>query len=395
MKKVSLAVLGMYFSILSSFSQNSQTADTFYKKRNLKIDEINIVSSYYNQDGNNATTSGGIGSQKLTDVSTSIDLKLIGYDKRNRKHSFTAELGFDHYTSASSDKIDPSTISSASRNDRRIYPSIGWAVENENKGTTAGAGLYYSTEYDYQSVGMNLNFSKKTKKRDGEFTVKIQTYIDEIGAVYPIEFRTRADVSNSNFSRNTFAGSVSWSQIINRNLQVLFETEAIYQKGLLSLPFHRVYFADNSVHLEKLPSTRLKVPIGFRANYFLGDYLIIRGWYRHYRDDWNIRSNTFQVETSIKIDPFFSITPFYRFYEQSAADHFAPFALHTSSEFFYTSNYDLSKFNSHFFGAGLRLVPPDGVFKIQHWNALELRYGRYRKSIDLQSNIISMHLKFK
>jgi hypothetical protein len=320
---------------------------------------------------------------------------LIRHDKQNRKHSFIAELGFDQYTSASSDKIDPSTTSSASQSDRRIYPSINWTVENEIKGKAVGAGLYYSTEYDYQSLGGNLNFTKKTNNRDGEFTAKIQTYIDQISAIYPIELRNTTGLSNGNFGRNTFAGSASWSQIINRSLQVLFEAELIYQKGLLSLPFHRVYFIDNSVHLEKLPSTRLKVPFAFRANYFLGDFLIMRGWYRHYRDDWNIRSNTVQLETSIKINPFFSVTPFYRFYQQSAADYFAPFGLHSSSDSYYTSNYDLAKFNSHFFGAGVRLVPPDGVFKIQHWNAVEVRYGRYQKSIDLQSNIISMHLKFK
>jgi len=133
MKKLFLAVIGMYISILAAFSQTSPKADSAYKSRKLTFEEANLVSSYYKQDGNNAAVTGGIGSQKLTDISNTIDLKLSKYDKRNRKHTFIGEFGIDHYTSASSDQIDPKTISSASSADTRFYPSLGWSMENENK----------------------------------------------------------------------------------------------------------------------------------------------------------------------------------------------------------------------------------------------------------------------
>jgi hypothetical protein len=395
MKKITLAVLGMYFSILSAFSQNSQQADSTYKTRKLKFEEANIVSSYYQQDGDNATVTGGLGSQKLTDISTSLDLKLVRHDKSGRKHSFSVELGIDHYTSASSDKIDPTTISSASHADTRFYPSIGWTIENESNGLTAGAGLSYSSEYDYQSFGGHLNFSKKTKNRNGEFSGKLQAYIDHISAIYPIELRAALAGTSPDMTRNTYSGTFSWSQIINKNLQIMLEGELVYQKGWLGLPFHRVYFKDNTVHVEQLPSMRLKVPIGLRANYFVGDGVIVRAWYRYYKDDWSIQSNTLQLETSIKLNPFFSVTPFYRFYQQTAADYFATFAMHTAADDYFTSNYDLSKFNSHFYGVGFRMAPPAGVLNIQHVNTLEIRYGHYQKNIDMNANIISLHVKFK
>ena len=395
MKKISLAVLGMYFGILAAFSQNTQKIDSAYRSRKLRFEEANIVSSYYKQDGNNAVVTGGIGSQNLSDISTSIDVKLVKYDKRNRKHNLSIELGIDHYTSASSDKIDPATISSASSADNRFYPSVGWTLENEKKGSSIGAGLYYSSEYDYQSLGGNISFSKKTKNRTGEFSAKLQVYNDHISAIYPVELRNSLAGFDPNMKRNTYSGTLSWSQIMNRNLQLMIEGELVYQEGWLGLPFHRVYFKDNSVHIEQLPSSRLKIPIGLRANYFLGDKLIIRSWYRYYKDDWNIRSHTLQLETSIKLSPFFSITPFYRFYTQTAADYFAPYAIHSATDRYYTSNYDLSEFNSHFFGAGFRMAPPAGVFNIQRVNSLEIRYGHYQKNIDMNSNIISLHVKFK
>jgi hypothetical protein len=403
MRKLFLSVIGMYLGILAAFSQNVSKSDSAYKQRRLSFEEANLVSSYYHQDGNNAAVTGGIGSQRLTDLSNSFDVKFSRYDRLNRKHSLTAEIGIDHYTSASSDKIDPSTISSASSADTRFYPSLGWTMENENKGTSIGAGLSYSNEFDYNSIGANVSFSKKTKNKNGEFSTKLQTYFDQVTLIYPIELRNSSPIEPGNSEENdyassprrTYSGNLAWSQIVNQQLQLSVEGEVVYQEGYLGLPFHRVYFNDKSVHVENLPSSRLKIPLGLRANYFIGDKLIFRSWYRYYFDDWGINSNAIQLETSYKISPFFSVTPFYRFYQQSAADYFASYGEHTGADEFFTSNYDLSKFSSSFFGAGLRLTPPEGVFNIQHVNMLELRYGHYRRTTGLNSNIISLNVKFK
>jgi len=40
--------------------------------------------------------------------------------------------------------------------------------------------------------------------------------------------------------------TVSYSQVVNKNLQVLFVGDIISQNGYLSPPFHRVYFADGA-----------------------------------------------------------------------------------------------------------------------------------------------------
>ena len=118
MKKLFLSTIALYVGVLAAFSQN--TTDSAYKMRKLSFEEANMVSSYYSQNGNHSAVTGGIGTEKLTDISTVFDLKMMKYDAKGRKHHFTGELGIDHYTSASSDKIDPHTISSASHADTRI-----------------------------------------------------------------------------------------------------------------------------------------------------------------------------------------------------------------------------------------------------------------------------------
>src|SRR5476649_2594964 len=104
MKRIFLSALAM-FALLQSFSQKA-TDSTGFKSRKLKLEEINLVSSYYTQDGNHSAVTGGIGSEKLTDIANVFDIKLTRYDKKMRKHTFTGEIGIDHYTSESSDQID-------------------------------------------------------------------------------------------------------------------------------------------------------------------------------------------------------------------------------------------------------------------------------------------------
>lgn len=398
MKKI-LLTAAYALALISAYAQ--QTIDsTGFKSRRLKIEEINLVSSYYSQNGENAAVTGGIGSEKLTDIANTIDLTLVKYDKKSRKHSFTGEIGIDHYTSASSDKIDLKANSSASHADTRIYPSLTWSVENENKGTTFGIGASSSSEFDYQSFGGNIFFSKKSKDKNGEFNVKLQTYLDRLKLIAPVELRPgfssgREEKDYPSASRNSYAGSVSYSQVINQRLSVMLLADVVKQDGYLSLPFHRVYFTDGSVHQENMPDSRFKLPLGIKANYFAGDKVIVRASYRFYTDDWGVLSNTANVEMPVKITPFFSVSPFFRYYDQTVAKYFAGYGQHHAAEEFYTSNYDLSKFESIFFGTGFRIVPPKGVFSNKHFNMLEIRYGHYNRSTKLNSDIITMNLKFR
>lgn len=397
MKRLFLTAFGI-IALLKSYAQPS--ADTTgFKPRTLQLEEINLVSSYYSQDGDHAAVTGGIGSQHLTDITNVFSIRLAKYDRKQRKHIFDAEVGMDHYTSASSDMIDLKANSSASYSDKRIYPSFGWTVDNEKKGRTWGIGISSSVETDYRSVGANIHFAQKTSDRNGEFSAQLQGYFDKVKQIRPIELRNGGVGDEEGVggmaNRTTLAGSLSWLQVINKNLQVMVMADLVHQQGFLSLPFYRVYFRDGSVHQEKLPDNRLKIPLGLRANYFLGDRIIVRSYYRFYKDNWGITAHTANIEVPVKITPFFSVSPFYRFYHQTAVNYFAPYGGHTAADAYYTSNYDLSTFNSHFLGAGVRLAPPKGVLGIGHFTMIELRYGHYTKNIDMNANVVSMNLRFK
>lgn len=391
MKYISLGVVSFYLNILNLFGQSKDS--TFYQSRKLKFEEVNFVTSYYHQNGNNSAVTGGIGTEKLSDFANLLDVSFSKTDRKNKQHNFVLELGIDSYTSASSDKIDPNTISSASMSDLRIYPSLSWNVENPKNGLTFGATASFSQEYDYTSIGGSVNIIKASTDRNREIGLKLQAFFDTWSVIYPVELRSSVS-SESQQPRNSFNAGLSLMQIINRNLQVLFLVEPAYQHGLLATKYQRVYFTDNSVQAENLPDNRYKLPIGLRANYFLGDRTIIRSLYRYYIDDWGIKAHTFDLETPVKLNPFFSLSPFYRFYTQTAADYFAPYGEHEVSEPYFTSDYDLSRFNSSFFGIGIRFAPPKGVF-FQRLSMLELRYGHYMQTTGLSSDIITLNMKIK
>lgn len=399
MKKLYLSTALLIFGFFGAFAQIP--SDTTYKSNQLKLDEINLISSYYQQNGNHSAVTGGIGTEKLFDFANVIDLKLSRYDNKYRKHTFIGELGIDTYTSASSDKIDPKTISSASARDVRVYPSLSWSVANENTRNTFGLNASSSTEYDYQSFGIGASYFKKSKNNNTEFGIKAQAYLDNLKQILPIELVPTTVTGASggqqypSANRNTISGTLSLSQVINKRFQVTLLTDLAYQQGFLSLPFHRVYFSNGELTTEKLPSTRLKLPLGLRANYFIGDRYILRSYFRYYTDNWGLKAQNIDMELVIKINPFFSISPFYRYYTQTASKYFSAYQTHQTSETYYSSNYSYAKFRSIYLGAGFRISPPKGVFGVQRLQMLEIRVGNYNRSEGLRATNFSLNLRLK
>jgi hypothetical protein len=192
-------------------------------------------------------------------------------------------------------------------------------------------------------------------------------------------------------------------QVITSRLQASISGELVYQKGLLSTPFHRVYFQGlDTAKIEKLPAARFKIPLSIRLNYFLADFAVLRSFLRYYHDNFGVEAFTGSFEPRFKINPFFSAYPFYRYHYQTQADHFAPYRQHSISENYYTSDYDLSGFESHSFGLGLHWSPLYGIDRFRLFSktrptlfrSIELRYTHYQRSDGLKANLIGLDFGF-
>jgi len=479
MKKIITIVV-----LFISFMSFSQTTNTEYKKRVLETTEVDIITSFYTQDGDNASVTGGIGTEKLTDLATSFTVSI----PLNDDDVLTIDATISAYTSASSSNLDPFDISGASGDgeddDRSSHISkeiatnaaspwvessgaskgdvwkslnISYSHSSDDRNTILGANANFASEYDYASIGLGGSFTKLFNKKNTEFSVKANIYLDNWKPAYPTELDSYLDDNqnlndghfqgidildqNGNIidknsstiwtpfkstliddtSRNTYSVSVSFSQILSKKSQLSLFFDLVQQNGWLGNPMQRVYFSDRDNYfignassipnytsptnkdvfqladdIERLPDSRLKLPIGARFNQYINEVVTLRTYYRYYYDDWGITSHTVNIELPIKISDTFTFYPSYRYYTQTAADYFAPFEQHTSTEEFYTSDYDLSEFNSNQFGIGFSYTD---IFAKRHiWKlglkSVDLKYDYYERNTGLNAGIISLGFKF-
>ncbi|WP_425236220.1 DUF3570 domain-containing protein [Ulvibacterium sp.] len=407
------------------FSQNESTT---YKKRVLEATEIDLLFSYYGQDGNNAAVTGGEGTEELTDATSSIVVQI----PMNEDDVLTVDVGISAYTSASSSNVNPldgnpnrqispfSASSGASRKDQLVHFNPSYRHSSDDRNSIWTGNAYVSSEYDYFSIGFGGGYTRLFNQKNTELSISGQLYFDSWNPQYPIELRegffdnritgngTYAPSSTvfDQENRNSYALSLGLSQILGKRMQASLFTDLVLQRGLLSTPFQRVYFEDANDFfiddfqladdVERLPESRFKLPIGARLNYFLGDAIVLRSYYRFYTDDWGITAHTASLEVPIKLNDTFTLYPAYRYYTQSEADYFYAKETALSTLDFYTSDYDLSKYHAHQYGMGIRYKDIFTRAKLFTFGlkSVDLRFNAYDRSDGLNAFIMTLGTTF-
>lgn len=458
-------------------------AAAVYKKRVLETSEVDFLSSYYTQDGNNASVTGGIGSEKLSDVTATIVVSV----PLNADDVLTVDAGISAYTSASSSNGNPFDIStsgasgrgSGGENDKSITKravsttigspwvsssgasksdvwssvSVDYAHSSDSRNTIWNADLAVANEFDYSSFGFGGGITQLFNEKNTTLGLSTKIYLDTWQPVYPTELKAYAKENgnlNSGFfngitilnqngnassnwrpvkgfslikdkGRNSYSVSLSFSQILSENAQFSIFLDVVKQQGWLSNPLQRVYFKDVSNYyignaasipnytspnnkdvfqladdIERLPSNRLKIPIGAQLNYYINETFTVRTYYRYYYDDWGIQSNTANIEIPIKISDKFTFYPSFRYYNQTKAKYFAPYEQNLSTSKYYTSDYDLSKFSGTQYGFGVSYTD---IFASSHvfnfgLKSIDFKYNHYQRNTAFKANFVGVGFKF-
>ncbi|NNM15800.1 MAG: DUF3570 domain-containing protein, partial [Bacteroidia bacterium] len=262
-----------------------------------------------------------------------------------------------------------------------------------------GAGL--SVESDYVSTNLSSAFSRYSKNEMNYYKVGTNIYFDKWVIIYPEEIRGTDRVYSETDNRNSYQVNFSFQRNLSKRINFSASISPSFQSGILSTPFHRVYFLEDSLPKnEQLPNTRWRVPLGFRLNTYINDYFVIRLAEGFYYDDFGIMAFHSQVELPMKSGLGFMFFPFYRYYTQTESDYFKSYKEHTNTTKYFTSDYDLSKFYSHKIGIGTRIAPLYGIGgnkKTATYSALkslELRLSLYLRSDDLSAFIIGSKFEF-
>jgi hypothetical protein len=430
------------FLFVFAASLQAQEDDNVYKKKVLDQTEVKLLTSYYSQDGDNASVSGGLGSEELTDIASAIVVSI----PLNEDDVLTIDANVSAYTSASSSNIDPFdgnqpadpfvASSGASRQDVWTNANVSYTHSSDDRNFIWAGNVSFANEYDYSSIGFGGSLTKLFNEKNTEIGLKANIYLDQWSPQYPIELRNGIGKSslakddskdfnldnytivgnqtyNTSFSnfetlnRNSYSLGFNVSQILSQRLQTVFLADVVYQEGLLSTPHQRIYFGDiedsfienfqlaNDV--ERLPDTRTKIAIGNRSSFYINENFIIRSYYRYYTDDWGINSHTAKLEVPIKIGTNFTFYPMYRFYTQTKADDFYLYNEALSTSEFYTSDYDLAAYDAHQYGLGFKYYDPLGQFNLSYLRlkSIDFEFNAYeRTNLNFTANIFSLGFNF-
>lgn len=417
-------------------AQRSSDSIAVFKKRVLESAEVDLLTSLYHQEGDNAAVSGGRGSEALTDGTAAIIISI----PLNADDILVIDGGISAYSSASSSNINPwdgrgvgdPFVASTGASHSDVWSNFTGTYQHhsDDRNTIWSGKLSVSNEYDYFSTGFGGSYSRLFNNKNTELGVHGNVYLDQWRIVYPAELRGASGIGgehgfninnytitgNPDYSpnfvpldrsdRKSYSVGLQFSQILSTWVQGSLALDLIHQTGLLSTPFQRVYFGDvaNAYienfqladDIERLPDTRLKTAVGGRLNFYISERVVIRSFYRYYFDDWGIRSNTAQIEVPVKVSDNFTVYPSYRFYQQTAADHFAPYEAHISTEQYYTSDFDLSGYQADQFGLGVSYTD---IFTKGHiWRfglkSIDLKLNFYQRDTGLRAGILSAGCKF-
>ena len=368
--------------------------------------EIDFLFSYYEQSGNHSAVTGGQGTEELHDYAGIIIVNVPVKENNNLR----IENGLSYFTSASHDNINPNTITSASYDDLTAYLDVTYGTYDTARRHSFGVNGRVQLEMHFGSISMGGYYSKLSKDLNREIKFSANFFADKwalrypIRKLYPYELKSTGIEYVDTDKRYSSNFNLIISQIVNKRLQASISVGVIIQTGLLSAPYHRVYFKDEDLpRVERLPNIRYRIPVAFRLHYFLGDRIIFRTFYRYYWDTFGVEAHTFNIEIPYKITNFISFQPFYRIHFQNGTTYFAPYKEHDSSAEYYTSDYDLSSFTSHFFGAGFRYSPAMGIskFKLSKkakksfiFHEIQFRGGSYYRTDGMKSMLLSCGLSF-
>jgi hypothetical protein len=393
MKKNYLLAGSLAFSLLVAKAQQAE------KQRSLVNEfEINAVYNHYLQDGNNSAVTGGKGTERLTIYGPSISTKrTIG------KHQVEFTLGSDIISSASTDRIDD-TYSSASRLDARTFSNLFYTQSFEKSKISITGGLSGSIESDYFSIGKHLGLSKTSYNEMQTFQIQAQLFNDDLRwgrldgngfqpemLIYPEELRYKEWYDE--YKRDSYNLNLGFTQVINTKNTFGAFAQLGYQHGLLATPFHRIIFKDNSRGVEQLPTDRYKTSLAARWNSFIKGRYILKNTLGGYWDSFGVLSIFMENETAVKINSQWTLAANLRWHQQRASRYFKGYKEHESTDRFYTSDYDYSKFATYDLGLAVK----HRSLRNNNWDLGEFafRYTYYHRTTDLNAHIISTTFTFK
>lgn len=224
----------------------------------------------------------------------------------------------DVWTSASVD-----IVASASQPVTEQRDELNVAATHAFEDFTIGGAYRFSIEPDYESHGGSLNAAWDFANKAATLKWSAGGSADHVG---------RAGDPNFSESASTLTTGLTFTQVLDVNtlLQLQYDLAAV--RGYQASAYRFVSFGSPGpcrasaplCRPERDPRERLRHALAIRARRALGTSWSLGAGYRAYLDDWGIFSHTAKADLAWAPQRRATIALSYRFYTQSAADHYKP-----------------------------------------------------------------------
>jgi hypothetical protein len=278
-----------------------------------------------------------------TDHTTVISPRLrlrapVASDETHVDLSYAADV----WTSASVD-----IVASASQPVTEQRDELNVGVDHAFGDLTLGAAYRFSTEPDYKANGGSVRAAVDLANRAFTLAWTGGGSADRVG---------RAGDASFDKAVTTLTTGLSLTQVIDTAtlIQLLYDFALV--RGYQASAYRFVSFGSpgpcrNTAPLcrpETNPGERLRHALAVRARRALSSEWSIGAGYRAYLDDWGIFSNTVRADVAWSPQPKATLSLAYRFYDQTAADHYkAQYQPADLALQYYARDKELSPLTSH------------------------------------------------
>jgi hypothetical protein len=284
------------------------------------------------------------------------------------KVSLTGQFYVDAVSNASVDVVTTASPYKERRNEFGL--GLDYAVRDAN----IALGISSSKEPDYKADAFSVDVSQETF--GGMTTVSLG-------------FTRGADKVGQR-SLGYFDQAKHWqyrvgvTQILTPRWLASANLEAIADSGYLGNPYRAARVFGAAVP-ENVPRTRSSRALNLRVIGDLGSRDALRGSYRYFWDNWDVKAHTFEAGYSRYVGESFLLDGFVRHYRQDKASFYSDDA--QVQQTFVTRNRQLGTYDGNTLGGKVsyswRKVP--GQYEIKFNGALEMLRYRYSDYTDLRN----------
>ncbi len=260
----------------------------------------------------------------------------------------TVSVSFKHYVdNVSSASIDVVTTASPDGyTETRTENSIG--VDYLYDRTLLSASYTHSDENDYTAQTYSFDIGQDFFGDLSNISIGFSLGDDEVR-------RNGDDTFSEQVERRHYR--VGLTQILTRNLLISAKYEAITDEGYLNNPYRSVrYLTGGGTYAfqpELYPNTRTSDTFSLSAIHYLPYRAALKAEYRNYRDDWDIKADSFEISYTHPFRQHWIFDVRLRHYSQDKAEFYSDLFPFQDAQNYLARDKELSTFTSMTYGVGV------------------------------------------